>query len=123
MDPIQPKSTPNIQPPQLAEAKSASEATQKFTLNAATPAVPTTTAQPTHRPVFDGLATQIQNAVGRSLTREQVRDEVIGEQAKQAFGESATPAMATAIGEAFKSDPHLSQLFNQLYAQAVAKQT
>src|SRR4051812_11551665 len=109
MDPIQRKTTPNVQGPQTPPPTTGTGAASKFNLT-------TNTSQPTTpqsiaRPNFDALQTQIQDAVNRSLTRDQVRDEVIDKQAKDAFGSSASPAMTASISEAFKNDPHLSQLF------------
>ena len=72
-------------------------------------------------PDFDRISAQIRESAGKSLTREQVRDQLIDSETRRIFGEHATPQMATAVSEAFASDPHLSQLFNQLFSKATDK--
>jgi hypothetical protein len=124
MDPIQRKTSPNIQAPQTPATGPADATGKKFDVGGAGAtggAGNAQGAQGVARPAFDQMAAQIQNAVGRSLTRDQVRDELIDHEVKQTFGDSATPAMTAAVSEAFKNDPHLSQLFNQLYAKAAGK--
>ena len=122
MDPIQRKITPNIEGPQTpAETPAPAGPTQKFDLGALQGQQAAQQAQPMIRPAFDQMASRIKDAVGRSLSKDQVREELIGDEAKQAFGPDATPEMTTAIADAFKNDPHLSQLFNQLYAKATEK--
>jgi hypothetical protein len=128
MDPIRNKITPagpgNIQGPQQTPATdAASGPSRKFDIGAtegATQANAAQRAQDVARPAFTEMAACIKSAVDRSLTRDQARDELIDHEAHGAFGDSATPEMSAAIGEAFRNDPHLSQLFNQLYAKAVA---
>jgi hypothetical protein len=128
MDPIQRKitpNTPNVQGPQGPSGPGGAGATgKKFEVGAAEGAAgggSTQGTQSVSRPAFTEMASVIQDGVGRSLTREQVRDELIDHETKSTFGDAATPEMSAAISDAFKNDPHLSQLFNQLYAQATAK--
>ena len=132
MDPIRNKITPagagNIQGPQQTDATGATGATagptKKFDIGAtegATQAGAAQQAQEIARPAFTEMAACIKSAVDRSLTRDQARDELIEHEAHSAFGDNATPEMSAAIGQAFHSDPHLSQLFNQLYAKAIAQ--
>lgn len=124
MDPIQRKITPNVQGPQTPPATGGASGTgKKFDVGAAGGAGGGggQEVQGIARPAFKEMASCIQDAVGRSLTREQVRDELIEHETKQTFGDQATPEMTAAIADAFKNDPHLSQLFNQLYAKATGK--
>jgi hypothetical protein len=125
MDPIQRKTTPNIQGPQTPQSTGGVSGTgKKFDVGGADAAQGGGSAQGAQgvaRPAFNEMAACIQDGVGRSLSREQVRDELIEHETKQTFGDSATPEMTAAIAGAFKNDPHLSQLFNQLYAKATAK--
>src|SRR5207245_2072760 len=125
MDPIQRKITPNtgnIQGPQQTSSVGGTQGTgKKFELDGAAPAANTAGADATQnvgRPTFDDMAAFIKDAAGRSLTKDQCRDGLIEHEAKKAFGDDAYPKLTAAVSQAFVNDPHLSQLFNSLYAKA-----
>lgn len=123
MDPIRPKFTPPsapLQGPKPPETTPAASQAQQAAFEPAATAGPT---EPTlARPTYQRLSARIQEAAGRGLGREQALGEVVADQARQLLGTSASPQMTQAITQAFQNDPHLSQIFNQLYNQATKRQ-
>ena len=127
MDPIQRKITPNtgnIQGPQETTPPGATESTgKKFDLGSVSsgqsPAQ--TAATGANRPIFDDMASFIRDAAGKSQSRDQVRQGLIEHETQRAFGDQASPQLTASISNAFASDPHLSQVFNQLYTKATQK--
>src|SRR5256885_2955083 len=125
MDPIQRKITPNtgnLQGPQQTSATGPAQGTgKKFEVGAMQETQGAEGADATQaigRPAFDDMASFIKDAASQSLSRDQVRDGLIDREAKKAFGDDVSPKLTAAISETFANDPHLSQLFNSLYAKA-----
>ena len=119
MDPIQRKIVPDTQAP-TNDAAQVGGPSRKFDLG---PTGSTTAAggtQSVGRPNFDRIAATLQDCVNKKLTRDQARSVVIEQETQHLFGKNATPEMASAVSNAFASDPHLSQLFNRLYSSATS---
>ena len=123
-DPIHRRTTPDVGRAAEAgqvSAGQAAPAAPKFQVGG--PATPTPPpALP--RPNFERIAArveQLRQGSNPPLTRDQVRERVIGEETRDLFGRSATPAMAAAVDNAFRNDPQLAHLFNQLYNKAIAQ--
>jgi len=124
MDPINRKTTPPdvSQASPTGPAQGAGSAEKKFDVGATGGQVPSAAgAAAAIRPNFDRMASRIQSYVSKSMSRDQVLDALVDSETKQTFGESASPQMTAAVAEAFRNDPHLSQMFNQLYIKATSK--
>ena len=126
MDPINRKVTPpNV--PQAAPtgpAKESAPADKKFEVGGAPGQLPAGQAQGAAaaiRPNFERMASRIQAGVSKSMNRDQILEDLVDSETKQAFGESASPQMTAAVADAFRTDPNLSQMFNQLYIKATSK--
>ncbi len=129
MNPIQPKFTPpGISQPTKANETSATEnttgadeAARAFEVGSGPAAAATQTAQSAAnivRPNYDRIRSLIDSGNSQSMTREQLRDHVVGGETTNLFGSNASPEMKAAVSDAFQNDPHLSQLLNRLLSKA-----
>ena len=126
MDPINRKVTPpNVpQTTPTGPAKESAPADKKFDVGAVQgqlPAVQAQGAATAIRPNYERMASRIQTGVSRSMSRDQILDDLVDSETKQAFGDSASPQMTAAVADAFRTDPNLSQMFNQLYIKATSR--
>jgi len=117
MDPIQRKIVPDTQAP-TNDATRVGGPSKKFEIGSTGATSDTGGTHGIGRPNFDRIAATLQECVNKKLTRDQARSAVIEQETQHLFGKGATPEMATAVSNAFASDPHLSQLFNRLYSSA-----
>ena len=124
MDPINRKPTPPNVPATgpTGPAQGAKPADRKFDVGGQAGASPTPAgAAAAIRPNFDRMASRIQAGVSKSMTREQILEDLVGAETRQTFGDNASPEMSSAVADAFRTDPQLSQMFNQLYIKATSR--
>ena len=72
-------------------------------------------------PTFDRMSQQIRKGIDENKPKEEIMRDVVEDQLTAQFGDKVTPEMTNAVAEKFESDPNLSQLFNQLYAEATRR--
>lgn len=68
------------------------------------------------QPNLERISARIQDGLDRSLTKDEILENVIDGEIQVAFGPQASPEMVNAVTEAFRNNEQLKSLFNRMYS-------
>lgn len=71
-------------------------------------------------PNFARIRSRIEHALNRSLDKDQVFQDLIQSEVEHALGSGASKQLVDSVTEAYRKDPALTKLFDQLYEKATA---